>query len=110
MARPSLTRSGFRIASLKEEAEMADIAVLAIDLGKNSCSMAGLDAAGRVVLRRRVQRDPVPALLRRLQPCVVAMEACCGAHHLGRATEALGHPVRLMAAGVCAALCQGAEE
>ncbi len=96
MARAFLARSGFRIASLEEEAEMADMAVLGIDLGKNSCSMAGLDAAGRVVLRRRVQRDAIPALLRRLQPCVVAMEACCGAHHLGRAAEALGHPVRLM--------------
>jgi len=27
------------------------IAVLGIDLGKNSCSVAGLDASGRVVLR-----------------------------------------------------------
>ena len=30
------------------------IAVLGIDLGKNSCSVVGLDAAGRVVLRRRL--------------------------------------------------------
>jgi hypothetical protein len=28
------------------------IAVLGIDLGKNSCSVVGLDGAGRVVLRR----------------------------------------------------------
>jgi len=33
------------------------IAVLGIDLGKNSCSLVGLDAAGRVVLRRRMQRE-----------------------------------------------------
>jgi len=31
------------------------IAVLGIDLGKNSCSVAGLDATGRVILRRRTQ-------------------------------------------------------
>ena len=30
---------------------MAGIAVLGIDLGKNSCSVAGLDETGRVVLR-----------------------------------------------------------
>ena len=33
------------------------IAVLGIDLGKNSCSVAGLDANGAVVLRRRMGRD-----------------------------------------------------
>ena len=35
------------------------IAVLGIDLGKNSCSVVGLDVAGRVVLRRRLRRDGV---------------------------------------------------
>jgi len=35
------------------------IAVLGIDLGKNSCSVVGLDLAGRVVLRRRLHRDGV---------------------------------------------------
>ena len=33
------------------------IAVLGIDLGKNSCSVAGLDGTGRVVLRRRLTRE-----------------------------------------------------
>ena len=33
-----------------------DIAVLGIDLGKNSCSMVGLDGSGKVILRRRMQR------------------------------------------------------
>ena len=35
------------------------IAVLGIDLGKNLCSVVGLDVAGRVVLRRRLRRDGV---------------------------------------------------
>ncbi len=35
------------------------IAILGIDLGKNSCSMAGLDEAGHVLLRRRVRRESV---------------------------------------------------
>jgi transposase len=35
------------------------IAVLGIDLGKNSCSVAGLDEAGGVVLRRRLTREGV---------------------------------------------------
>ena len=33
-----------------------DIVIVGIDLGKNSCSVAGLDASGRVVLRRRMRR------------------------------------------------------
>ncbi len=72
------------------------IAVLGIDLGKNSCSVVGLDAGGRVVLRRRLNRDGVVKLAAGLPRCVMAMEACCGAHHLGRRLRDQGHEVRLM--------------
>jgi len=72
------------------------VQVLGIDLGKNSCSVVGLDASGRIVLRRRVRREVVPALAAAHPGCVVAMEACCGAHHLGRLLAAQGHEVRLM--------------
>ena len=72
------------------------IAVLGIDLGKNVCSVVGLDEAGAVVLRRRTKRDNLVALVGKLPACVVAMEACCGAHHLGRLFAAHGHDVRLM--------------
>ena len=72
------------------------VAVLGIDLGKNSCSVAGLDGTGRVVLRRRLSRDGVVRLASSLPDCVVAMEACCGAHHLGRVLRDQGHEVRLM--------------
>lgn len=72
------------------------IAVLGIDLGKNSCSVVGLDVDGRVVLRRRLLRPSVVKLAAELPPCMVAMEACCGAHHLGRVLQKQGHQVRLM--------------
>src|SRR3954452_19490590 len=72
------------------------IAVLGIDLGKNSCSVAGLDGTGRVVLRRRLTRESVVRLAGTLPACVVAMEACCGAHHLGRVLREQGHEVRLV--------------
>ncbi len=72
------------------------IAVLGIDLGKNSCSVVGLDGTGRVVLKRRLHRDGVVKLAAGLPPCVMAMEACCGAHHLGRTLREQGHGVRLM--------------
>lgn len=72
------------------------VQVLGIDLGKNSCSVVGLDASGRVVLRRRVRRESIAELAAAHPGCVVAMEACCGAHHLGRLLAAQGHEVRLM--------------
>jgi transposase len=72
------------------------IVILGIDLGKNSCSVVGLDERGTVVVRRRMRRDGVIALAAKLAPCTMAMEACCGAHHMGRSLAALGHEVRLM--------------
>jgi transposase len=73
-----------------------DIQVLGIDLGKNSCSLVGLDASGRVVVRRRMRRESIAAFAAKAPGCIVAMEACCGAHHLGRQLAAQGHEVRLM--------------
>jgi transposase len=73
-----------------------DIAVLGVDLGKNVCSVVGLDASAAVVMRRRVGRDTLIALAERLPSCIIGMEACCGAHHLGRVFAAHGHDVRLM--------------
>ncbi|GAD57346.1 IS110 family transposase [Limimaricola cinnabarinus] len=73
-----------------------NIVILGIDLGKTTCSVVGLDADGKVVVRRRLRRDGVVAFAAKLAPCAMAMEACCGAHHMGRALAALGHDVRLM--------------
>lgn len=72
------------------------VSVLGIDLGKNVCSIVGLDAAGAVVLRRRAKRETLIGLVAKLPPCIVAMEACRGAHHLGRLFADQGHDVRLM--------------
>jgi transposase len=53
------------------------IAVLGIDLGKNNCSVVGLDMAGRVVLRRRLHRDGVIKLAAGMSGCVMAMQGLC---------------------------------
>ncbi|MEQ8401000.1 MAG: IS110 family transposase [Roseitalea porphyridii] len=72
------------------------IMILGIDLGKNSCNIVGLDENGSVVVRRRMRREGVIAFAAKLAPCTMAMEACCGAHHMGRSLAALGHEIRLM--------------
>ena len=73
-----------------------EIAVLGIDLGKTVCSLAGLDSTGAVVFRKRIQRFRLLEFLSKLTPCVVAMEACGGAHHVGRFCLEQGHAPRLM--------------
>lgn len=72
------------------------IVILGVDLGKNSCSIVGVDAAGTVAVRRSMRRQTLIDYVTKLPACVVAMEACCGAHHLGRLFAAHGHEIRLM--------------
>src|SRR5271168_5521875 len=80
----------------KEGIMTNEIAILGIDLGKNSCSVVGLDTGGAVVKRRRMRRETLAMFTQKLPACVIAMEACCGAHHLARLFTAQGHEVRLM--------------
>lgn len=72
------------------------IAILGVDLGKDICSVVGLDSAGAVTLRRRLRRKTLIRFAAELPACVVAMESCCGAHHIGRIFGGQGHEVRLM--------------
>ena len=44
------------------------IVTLGIDLGKTLCSIAGMDADGAVVLRRRVRRSTLVSLADKLAP------------------------------------------
>lgn len=47
-------------------------------------------------MRRRLSRTQLPQFAANLPPCLIGMEACCGAHHIGRALASHGHDVRLM--------------
>ena len=86
------------------------VSVLGIDLGKNVCSAVGLDASGAVVLRRRIKTETLIGFATKLPRCIVAMEACCGAHHLGRLFANQGHDVRLMSPEYVTTVCEGAKE
>ena len=74
------------------------IAVMGIDIGKNSFHVVGLDQRGAIVLRQRWSRSQVERRLANMPPCLVGMEACVGAHHLSRKLKAIGHDARLMPA------------
>ena len=73
------------------------IITIGIDLAKNVFAVHGVDEHGRVALARTVRREQLPELIASLPPCVVAMEACSGAHHWARQFAQLGHTPRLMA-------------
>ena len=74
------------------------IAVIGIDIGKNSFHVVGLDGRGAIVLRQKWWRGQVEARFANMSPCLIGMEACVGAHHLSRKLKALGHDARLMPA------------
>jgi transposase len=74
------------------------IAVIGIDIGKNSFHLVGLDERGKMVLRQKWSRGQVESRLANVPPCLIGMEACVGAHHLSRRLRTLGHDARLMPA------------
>src|ERR1044071_5689132 len=74
------------------------IAVVGIDIGKNSFHIVGHDEHGAIVLRQKWSRGQVAARFANLPPCLIGMEACVGAHHLSRKLNSLGHDARLMPA------------
>ena len=78
---------------------MAKVSMIGLDLAKNVFQVHGIDAAGKVVVRRQLRRSQLEKFLAALPPgVVVGMEACSGAHHWGRVIERLGHEVRMMPA------------
>jgi transposase len=84
--------------SAMAEALRNSIAVVGIDIGKNSFHVVGLDGRGAIVLRQKWSRGQVEARFANMPPCLIGMEACVGAHHLSRSLQKLGHEARLMPA------------
>ena len=70
------------------------LAVIGIDIGKNSFHVVGHDARGAIVLRQQWSRGQVEASLANIPPRLIGMEACVGAHHLSRKLASLGHHLR----------------
>jgi transposase len=75
---------------------MSEIITVGLDLAKNVFQVHGADASGRAVLRKKLRRHQVLEFFGQMPACVVAMEACGGAHFWGREIGKLGHDVRLI--------------
>jgi transposase len=77
---------------------MKQVSMIGLDLAKNVFAVHGIDAAGKVVIRRSFRRGQLEKFFAELPPTVVGMEACGGAHHWGRRLSGMGHEIRMMPA------------
>ncbi|MGF6812586.1 transposase [Paraburkholderia sp. Clong3] len=75
---------------------MNAIARIGVDLSKNVMQIHAVDHMGRVVVRKAVTRANFLNWFVNVPPCLVAMEACSGAHYWARRLRELGHEVRLI--------------
>lgn len=75
-----------------------NITTIGLDIAKRVFQAHGIDACGKAVLRRKLQRAEVLEFFKGLAPCLVGIEACGTSHHWAREIRALGHDVRLMPA------------
>jgi transposase len=73
------------------------ITTIGIDLAKRVFHVHGIDEKGDTVLRKKLMRDQVLVFMEKLEPCVVGLEACGGAHYRAREIGRPGRQVRLMA-------------
>jgi transposase len=76
---------------------MNKISVIGLDLAKNVFQVHGIDYAGEVVVRKQLKRSQMRQFFANLEPCLIGMEACGGAHFWSRELTGLGHAVRVMA-------------
>ena len=73
------------------------ITTVGIDLAKNVFQIHAVDERGKVVVKKQLKRNQVTPFFTNLEPCLVGMEACGGAHYWARKLEQLGHKAKLMA-------------
>jgi transposase len=80
----------------EEEPSTMTITTIGIDIAKSVFQLHGVDEVGDVILRKKLRRSAVLDTFRKLEPCLVGMEACATAHYWAREISALGHQVKLM--------------
>ena len=75
---------------------MQTITTIGLDIAKSVFQVHGVDAQGKVIVRRQLKRRYVLAFFQKLPPCLIGIEACASSHYWSRELQALGHTVRLM--------------
>ncbi|QJD57513.1 IS110 family transposase [Pseudomonas sp. gcc21] len=75
---------------------MSKISIIGIDLAKQVFQLHGNDSRGHKILGKQLKRDQLLPFLATQPICLVAMEACGGAHYWARQIKALGHEVKII--------------
>jgi transposase len=78
------------------EAPVTTVSTIGLDIAKHVFQAHGADASGQAVFRKKITRTKLIDFLASQPRCLVALEACGGAHYWGREISKLGHTVRLI--------------
>jgi transposase len=70
---------------------------IGMDTSKHVFQLHGVNAAEKVVLRKKLRRKEMIAFFKALAPTVIGIEACGGSHHWARLLQSFGHEVKLIA-------------
>ncbi len=73
------------------------ITTIGFDIAKSVFHLYAVNQIGRFVKKKQLKRKQVLTYMAKLEPCLIAMEACGGANYRARELIALGHQVKLIA-------------
>jgi transposase len=77
---------------------MKQVTTIGLDIAKSVFQVHGVDATGKVVLRKKLTRSRMLEFFGKLPKCLVGIEACASSHYWARELIAVGHEVKLMPA------------
>ena len=73
-----------------------ELKTLGIDIAKRVFQLHGVNAKGKVVLKKRLNREALSSFMANLPSCTIGMEACSGSNYWARKFKSYGHKVHLM--------------
>ncbi len=73
------------------------ITTIGLDVAKRVFQVHGVDAHGKVGIRKQLRRKEMMAYFTNLPACTIGMEAGSSSHNWARRLQGLGHTVKLMA-------------
>ena len=86
------------VVDLKQRGPSVEqISRIGMDTSKRFFQLHGVNAAEKVVLRKKLRRKEMVAFFKALAPTVIGIEACGASHHWARILRSFGHEVKLIA-------------
>jgi transposase len=70
---------------------------IGMDTSKHIFQLHGVNAVEAPILRKKLRRKDMMAFFAKLNPTVIAIEACGASHHWARLLQSFGHEVKLIA-------------